>query len=185
MRCPASNPIRRIGATARGRDLPKKTPAKPLAGVFQSGSLTYEEADFNPPILPELRTKNLGQRYPPSGGRTGKASPVGRALPVEQHHAESRDREGERQDQGHDQKLAFRMHHARILRATNPVETRLAGDCLPVEWLPYGTRLRPALQCGAAGAASLPPSKYAARTSGRSKSSRPVPVSVMTPLTMT
>ena len=38
---------------------------------------------------------------------------------------------------------------------------------------------------GAAGAASLPPSRYAARTSGRSKSSRPVPVSVMTPLTMT
>jgi hypothetical protein len=36
-----------------------KTPGQRQAGGFQSGSLTYEAVDFNPPISPELRTKNL------------------------------------------------------------------------------------------------------------------------------
>ena len=129
-----TNPMRRIGATARGLGPAKKTPGQTVGrGSFSRGVSLTKQWTFNPPNQPELRTKNLGQRYPPSGGRTGKASPVGVLLPVEQHHAESRDREGERQDQSHNQKLAFRMHHARILRATNPVATRLAGDCLPVE----------------------------------------------------
>jgi hypothetical protein len=117
----------------RARSKQSKTPGQRQAGGFQSGSLTYEAVDFNPPISPELRTKNLApvSRFPTLvslcgiglGGRREKASERRNALPIEQHHTERGNRQRERENQSNNQKFAFRVRHSRVLPAANPIGT--------------------------------------------------------------